>query len=185
MRGRQAGGVRAPRRAGSLVSVSAMPSSLRPLCSAWAHARLRGACDHSPPTALEGGNAGRRSMEGGMLTGPTPVRGRDRMLCMHIIGGMWVLGGWTCGSAWEPPRFSCRRRPCHTKMFSQTDGGGGPAAQRLARWRTRRSREELPPCEVTNLSIERSPRGRRDLDLWCPNHHGKLVSEVGHVVEDV
>ena len=38
LRGRQAGGVRAPRRAGSLVSVSAMPSSLPPLCSAWAHA---------------------------------------------------------------------------------------------------------------------------------------------------
>jgi len=97
LRGRQAGGVRAPRRAGSLVSVSAMPSSLRPLCSAWARAELRGACDHSPPTALEGGNAGRESMEGGMLTGPTLVRGRDRMLCMHIVGGMWCWVGELAG----------------------------------------------------------------------------------------
>ena len=43
------------------------------------------------------------------------------------------------------------------QMFSQTNGGGGPAAQRLARWRTRRSREELPPSEATVLSMEHSP----------------------------
>jgi len=68
-------------------------------CAARGRAReLRGACDHSPPpTALEGGNAIRRSMEGGMLTGPTPVRGRDRVLCMHIVGGMWCWVGELAG----------------------------------------------------------------------------------------
>jgi hypothetical protein len=49
LRGRQAGGVRAPRRAGSLVSVSAMPSSLPPLCSAWRTRELRGAYATLPP----------------------------------------------------------------------------------------------------------------------------------------
>ena len=49
------------------------------------------------PHSSGGGNAGGRSMEGGMLAGPTPVGGRDRMLCMHIVGGMWCWVGELAG----------------------------------------------------------------------------------------